>query len=144
MRPPRIRLISIFPKLVLLSFINFSPSWNVKSSGCDKALMGNRGGCAGSECTVPPGCPWDGVQDQAPCQPHASPKACPAGSGAGEGNSSRCEGTEQSSLQKCTLCTAEPSSTLRSAQLEKCVPKCLPNMVYFSGCWKLWKLIRVF
>lgn len=67
-------------------------------------------------------------------RPHASPKACPAGSGAGEGNSSRCEGTEQSSLQKCTLCTAEPSSTLRSAQLEKCVPKCLPNIVYFSGC----------
>lgn len=73
-------------------------------------------------------------------RPHASPKACPAGTGAGGGNSSRCEGTQRAELPAemhiQALCTAESPSTLRATQLEKCVQLCLPNIIVFQWVLK--------
>lgn len=124
MRPPRICLISTFPKLVLLSarlpliFLLHEMSSLV---GVIKLSWG-----AGEDVqTVSGQCLQAALRMGCRIRPLASPEACPAGNGAGGGNSTRCEGTEQSSLQKCTStskhCMAESPSTLRAAQLEKCV-----------------------
>lgn len=124
MRPPRIRLISTFPKLVLLSahlsliFLLHEMSSLVSviklswGAGEDvQAVSGQH-----LEAALRMGCR---------IRPRASPKACPAGNGAGNGvNLTRYEGTGQSSLQKCTCtskhCMAESPSTPRAAQLEEC------------------------
>lgn len=137
MRPPRKCLISTFPKLVLLcAHLSLIFLLHEMSSlvGVIKLSWG-----AGEDVQAVSGqCLQAALRKGCRIRPLASPKACPAGNSADGGNSIRCEGTEQSSLQKCTCtskhCMAESASILRAAQFEECVQLCLPSVVYFSGC----------
>lgn len=139
MRPPRICLISTFPKLGLLS-AHLSLIFLLREMSSLMGVMKLSWGAGEDVQAVSGQCLQAALRMGCRSRPLASPKAYPAGNGAGwrRGNSTRCEGTKQSSLQKCTCtskhCTAESPSTLRAAQLEKCVQLCLPSVVYFSGC----------